>query len=304
MKSMTKFQEALLASAEAQFADVPEDEQIQITPSAEFYKNIPNRKKTFHPLRKAILIAAAVALFVGIAFAAHYITIGNVEVEIYQYPLRAEEIANGATSGNYVVELKFQEDFSDANAPDSIETFYIPTSELLEAADHANCDISNSDYRYNSSLSKEEIEEWNHYYETLPVPEENTLHFYKLFTDRIPENPIYANGEWFVDETQIMFTQTLAKRIPEIYQYTIQYPGEWNPKTVTERLIIGNYEVLSVFVEFDSPDATKHSAYHWFWTNGEYFFSIMADDVDQTFMQELMESVQPIENISAYFEQG
>lgn len=303
MKSLTPFQEALLASAEAQFADVPAEDRIEIQPSPEFYNNRPGKKTSLNPLRKAILIAAAVALFAGIAFAAHYFTMGNVEIEIYQFPLRAEEIANGATAGSYVVELKFQEDFSDANAPDSIETFYIPTSELLEAADHSNCDISNSDYRYNSSLSKEEIEEWNHYYETLPEPEENTFHFYKLFTDRIPENPTYANGEWFVDETQIMFTQTLAKRIPEIDQYTIQYPGEWNPKTVTERLIIGNYEVLSVFVEFDSPDATKHSAYHWFWTNGEYFFSIMAEDVDRAFMQELMESVQPIEDITTYFNQ-
>ena len=303
---MTKFQEALLASAEAQFADVPEEDQIHIIPSAEFYNNIPKGKKTVHPLRRAILIAAALALFVGVAFAAHYFTMENVEIEIYQFPLRAEEIANGATAGNYVIELKFQEDFSDAGAPDSIETFYIPTLEIFENADYSNYEIANNDYRYFSSLSKEEIEERNREYENLPEPGENEFYFYNLFTDRIPENPTYANGEWFVDETQIMFTQKPAKRIPEIDQFTIQYPGEWFPETITERLTIGNYEVLSVFVEYQYPfegETDKHSTYHWHWTNGEYFFSIMAEDVDQTFMQELMESVQPIEDITTYFDQ-
>ncbi len=306
MKSMTPFQEALLASAEDQFADVPAEDQVEIQPSPEFYNSLPRKKKPRNPLRKAILIAAAVALFAGIAFAAHYFTMGDVEVEIYQFPLTAKEIANGATAGSYVVELKFQEDFSDAGAPDSIETFYSPTLEILETADYSHYEISNNDYRYNSSLSKEEIEEWNRYYENLPDPMENESHYYKLFTDLIPENPTYAHGDWSVGENQIMFTQKLAKRNPEIDLFSIQYPGEWHPEAVTQRLIIGNYEVLSVFVEYEYPDeeeAPQHSAYHWFWTNGEYFFSIMAQDVDQTFMQEFMESVQPIENIKVFFDQ-
>ena len=306
MKSRTPFQEALLSSAEDRFADIPEEDQIQMTPSQEFYHSIPGKRKPLSFVRKAILIAAALALFVGVAFAAHYFTLGNTEVEIYQFPLSAEEIANGATAGSYVVELKFQEDFSNAAAPNSIETFYIPTLEILETADYSNYEIANNDYRYFPSFSKEEIEEWNRYYENLTESKENEIHFYKLFTDRIPENPTYAHGDWFVGENQIMFSQNLAKRIPEIDLFSIQYPGEWNPVAITERLIIGNYEVLSVFVEYEYPDeeeATKHSAYHWFWTNGEYFFSVMAEDVDQTFMQELMESVQPIEDIETYFDQ-
>ena len=116
--------EVLLTSAEAQFADVPQEEQIHITPSPGFYDNLPGKKKPLKTFRRAILIAAVLALFAGIAFAAHYFTMGNVGVEIYQFPLRAEEISNGATAGNYVVELKFQEDFSAAGAPDSIETYF------------------------------------------------------------------------------------------------------------------------------------------------------------------------------------
>ena len=64
--------------------------------------------------------------------------------------------------------------------------------------------------------------------------------------------------------------------------------------------------------QFDKPELAYSiigsclevfSAYHWFLTNGEYLFHIMAEDVDRAFMQELMESVQPIEDITTYFDQ-
>lgn len=306
MKSMTKFQEALLASAEDQFADVPAEDQIEIQPSPEFYSNRPGKKKSLKPLRKAILIAAALALFVGIAFAAHYFSMENVEIEIYQFPLRAEEIANGATAGSYVVKLKFPDDFSDAGAPDSIETFYIPTLEIFENADYSNYEIANNDYRYFSSLSKEEIEEHNREYENLPDPGENEFYFYNLFTDQIPENPTFAHGDWYVNGNQITFSQRLAKHIAEGVFYTIQYPGEWLPEAHKELLAIGNYEVLAITVEHHlsfEEEPVRHTSHHWFWSDGEYLFSITARDVDQAFMQEFMESVQPIEDITTYFEQ-
>ncbi|MBR4309088.1 MAG: hypothetical protein IKT58_05790 [Oscillospiraceae bacterium] len=306
MKSMTPFQKALLTSTEAQFADVPEEGQIQIVPSQKFYRNVSGKRMSRRPLRRAILVAAALALFVGSVSAVHYFTMGNVGIEIYQFPLSAEEIANGATAGSYVVKLKFPEDFSDTGAPNSIETFYVPTLEVFEKADYSHYEIANEDYRYFSTLSKEEIEELNREYENLLESGQNEIHFYTPFTDRIPQNPTFAHGEWYVAGNQITFSQRLAKNISEGVFYTIHYPGERHPEAYNELLTIGNYEVLAIAVEHDLPyeeEAYRHTTHHWFWSDGEYLFSIMAQDVDQTFMQEFMESVQPIEDIETYFGQ-
>ncbi len=306
MKSMTPFQEALLAATEAQFADVPEEEQIDIQPSPEFYSNRPGKKKSLKPLRKAILIAAALALFVGIAFAAHFFTLGKTEVEIYQFPLRAEEIANGATAGNYVIELKFQEDFSNPNGPDNIETFYLPTLDVCENADYTDYEVGDGKNRYLPLRSKEEIDELNAWGESDDIsdlPEDAGVIVHCIdYTDQMPENPIDFHADWFVKDQQITFYQRLAKDIPEIDFFSIQIPGDMLPEARTEMLTIGNYEVLSVIAEWQLPwETDRHTTHHWYWTNGEYFFSISADDVDMEFMEQFMESVQPIEDITAYF---
>lgn len=295
MKSMTKFQEALLASAEAQFADVPEDEQIQITPSAEFYNNIPNRKKTFHPLRRAVLIAAALALFVGVAFAAHFFTLGNAEV--YDYPFPADVEACDV----YVI--KFHEEFANFHAPETIKTFYLPTLDVsVETADPGWVKVSDGEKPFYPLLERTDFEDPE-------VPESGG---YIQFADQIPQDPIRFSSGWtlysedYMNSRQITYWQKTAKSVPIGTDfYSIAYPPESCSENQVETLQIGQYEVLSILVDWEGPHShDPHTTTYWFWTDGEYVFQLSADDADVGYMQALMESMEPIEDISAYFAQG
>lgn len=261
MKSMTPFQEALLASAESQFKDVPAEDQIEIQPSPEWYRNRPGRKTHMKPFRKAILIAAAVALFAGVALAAHFYTLGKVDVTagILRCPLTAEEITDGA----YVIDIKFREDFSNSDAPDIIETFYLPTLDVCENAEHKNYEVG--------------------------------------------ENRLVA--DFYLEGQQIHFWQRPAKSVPD--NYPIYYMPDTLPEAQTEMLQIGNYEVLSLSVQWQfhwEGETDRHTDRYWYWTNGEYLFQLSVSDsgttvydTDLAFMQQLMESVKPIEDISSYF---
>ena len=295
MKSMTKFQEALLASAEAQFADMPEDEQIQITPSAEFYNNIPNRKKTFHPLRRAVLIAAALALFVGVAFAAHFFTLGNAEVYDYTFPADVEACD--------VYVIKFHEEFANPDAPETIETFYLPTLDVsLETADPGWVSISDGETHYAPLLEpadfaaiEEDPENWNHLY----------------YADQMPEAPTHFSSGWTLyshdnmESRQITYWQETAKSVPIGTDfYSIAYPPEFYSEKQVETLQVGNHEVLSILVDWEGPHShDPHTTTYWFWTDGEYVFQLSAEDADVSYMQALMESMEPIEDIETYFGQ-
>lgn len=308
MKSLTPFQEALLASTEAQFADVPAEDQVEIQPSPEFYNSRPGKKKSRKPLRKAILIAAAVALFAGIAFAAHYFTLGKVDVTagILKCPLTAEEVTDGA----YVVDIKFREDFSDSNAPDIIETYYLPTLDICKNADYKDYEIGDEKSRYLPLRSKEEIDELNRWAEsdnTSDLSEDTEgIVYFGDFTDQMPEAPEYFHADWFADDQQISFSQKPAKSIPDIDVFSIFYEPDCLPETKTEMLQIGNYEVLSISIEWQFPwegETDRHTTHHWYWTDGAYLFELSVNDTgttvcdtDRSFMQQLMESVQPVDD--------
>ncbi len=289
MEPMTQFQEALLAATEAQFADVPEEELTNIQPIPDFYDHIPGKRKSLKPLGRAILIAAVLALFVGAAFAARFFTLGGMEVR--EFPFTVEEIPNSY----YCLELKFYDDFANKNAPDTIETYYLPTKDLsIESAERIV--VANESKSFN------------------PLLDEETKEFYSgydWYTDRLPENPTDFSVGWShhtdpMDTIgqQIMFDQMLAKQDP-VGLHTIALPRESNPEAKSEFLQINNYEVLSIRIDHDLPFGLgREKTYHWYWTDGDYLFHLMADDVDQDYMQQLMESVQPMEDMTAYLDQG
>ena len=295
MKSLTPFQEALLASAEAQFADVPAEDQVEIQPSPEFYSNRPGKKTSLKPLRKAILIAAAVALFAGIAFAAHYFTLGNVEV--YDYPFPAEVEACDV----YVI--KFHEEFANSHAPETIETFYLPTLDVsVETPDAGWVKVSDGEKTFYPLLERTDFAD--------PEAPENTN--YIQFADQMPQNPTRFSSGWtlysedYMNSRQITYWQKTAKSVPIGTDfYSIAYLPEFCSENQVETLQIGQYEVLSILVDWIGPHAhDPHTTTYWFWTDGDYIFQLSADDADVTYMQALMESMEPIEDISAYFEQG
>ena len=109
---------------------------------------------------------------------------------------------------------------------------------------------------------------------------------------------------------QIYFSQQLAKQIPEVDFFSIQYPSEMLPEARTEILQIGNYEVLTVSIEHQEPyegNGDRHTDHYWYWTDGDYFYSLnisdpelFGQDMPKEYMQKLMESVQPMEDMSPY----
>ncbi len=303
MKSLTPFQEALLAATESQFADVPEEEQIHIHPSQAFYDNIPGKRKPLKPLRKAILVAATLALLIGTALATHFFSVG--EVEVYEWPLETVEKHNMG----YVLELKFQEAFANENAPDAIETYYLPTLDVnRENAMSGSFEVGSDEGRYLPLLRKEEIM-------LIPQEEEDISEDVFIignhFLDQLPRNHTYFHAGWSVDGLQIYFSQKPAKQIPEIDFFSIQYPSEMLPEARTENLQIGNYEVLTVSIEHQEPyegNGDRHTDHYWYWTDGDYFYSLnisdpelFGQDMPKEYMQKLMESVQPMEDMSPYF---
>ncbi len=288
MKSMTPFQEALLAATEAQFADVPEEGEIEIHPSQEFYDNIPGKRKRLTPLRKGILIAAALALLVGATFASQFFTLGDMDVEIYQFPGRLAE----DHPGSHVIELKFHEDFANKNAPDTIETFYLPTKDVsVDTVGYIKVSNGEDDFYPN----------WD--YVAPPHYEPDWV------KNEMPEDPDYFYINWFFDGIQISFTQHTAKSVPNNGFFSIQHPADSLPVAQTEVLEINNYEVLSVAVESQRPyEEERVTSYFWYWTDGDYLFELHVSDTDlivrdikQEYMQQLMESVQPMEDMSPYF---
>ncbi len=284
MKAMTPFQEALLAAAESQFADVPEEEQIEIHPSQEFYDNIPGKRRLRKTLPKAFLIAAALALVVGVTAVYRHLMPG--EPEIFKFSYR--EIDHSPR----FLEIQISEEIAKAGASNYIETYYLPTLDLSpENADYM--EVKKDVLIFRLPVGKG----------SLSIPQGFSC-YSGIYTDRIPSRPNSFYGSWQIHGKTIHFSQSLAKDVsintPFLYLYyddisLLDY--ELEPKIKTETLQIGNHEVLSVLEEYSSP----MQIYHWYWTDGDYIFSLMGEDVEKSYMQQLMESVRPLEDSSTYF---
>ena len=301
MKPITPFQEALLTATETQFADVPEEGEIEIHPSQAFYDHIPGKRRALKPFRKAILIAATLTLLIGTALATHFLSMGKVEV--YEWPLETVEQHNMG----YVLELKFREDFAKEDAPETIETYFLPTLDVCrENAMSGSFEVGSDEGRYLPLLPGEEM----------VLPNEDDLHEGVFISgnhilEQLPREATYLHAGWLVDGLQIYFTQKPAKQIPEVDFFSIQYPLEMLPEARTETLQIGNYEVLSVSIEYQYPyegETDRHTNHYWYWTDGDYFYSLSTNDSDLSvrnisgdYMRQLMESVQPMEDMSPYF---
>lgn len=281
MKSMTPFQEALLTATESQFADVPEEELIHIQPSQDFYKHVPGKRNTLKSIGKAIVIAAALSLLVGAVVADRSFSIGKVEV--FEYPYLLEKGAD-----HYVI--KFTEEIADKNAPEIIKTYYLPTLDVsIPDVDYAS--ISGDGKTFRTLCGNDEL-----------ANEFDNAFDYEWETDQVPRNPIAFYTSWTIDHKQITFRQKPAKRVPVGEDYhSIVFAGSSVPEIQTETLQIGNYEVLSILAEFEEPFTGEPTwRYYWFWTDGAYMFHLTAEDVEKDYMQQLMESVQPLDDKSPY----
>ena len=280
MKPMTPFQEALLTATEAQFADVPEEGEIEIHPSQAFYDHIPGKRRALKPFRKAILIAAALALLVGATFATQFFSLGKVEVEKHIFPVEARDNACD------VFDIVFYDEIANENAPRSIQTYYLPTKDVTV-----------------ENVGIVEVSEDGNVYIPLQYYGEHDYSQYDWYLEHIPENPTGFTADWIIGDRQIMFTQDLAYDIPVGEKFSsIAYPPDNHAVMQAEILEINNYEVLSVEVESDLPfEEGRETVYFWYWTNGDYVFRLLASHADKEYMRQLMESVQPMEDMSPYF---
>lgn len=284
MKALTPFQNALLTATESQFDDVPEEDQIHILPSQEFYNSVPGKRKSLTPLRKVILIAASLSLLVAAVVASQSFSLGKVEVEKYIFPVEAgDDVCD-------VYDIVFYDEIANEDAPKSIQTFYFPTKDV--SVENANWVRVSENVQTFQSFQR--------------IPDDLDDSQYDWYLDHFPENPTRVSAEWYIDGQQMMFSQNLAYDVPVGEKYwSIAYPPEVHAVMQAEVLEISNFEVLSVEVESDIPfQEGRETFYYWYWTNGDYVFQLIAENVDKEYMQQLMESVQPVEDTSPYLGEG
>ena len=128
----------------------------------------------------------------------------------------------------------------------------------------------------------------------------------------MPDDPTSFSSGWtlysedYTTSRQITYWQQPAKKVPIGTDdfYSIAYPPEFYSEKQVETLQIGSHEVLSILVDWEEAHShDPRTTTFWFWTDGEYIFQLSADDADAGYMQSLMESIQPIEDIETYFGQ-
>ena len=261
---MNPLQEALIESMNREFSDVPAEQELD-------FPTLHLVKRPVHTLRRCLLIAAAVLLLAGIAFATHNFSLDTrVETCIYGAP----EIDGASSSYHFT----FRKDIVGPNAPDEIETFMLPTA--IVSKDMLNL--------YQCRL-RDEDSTWMAASQDSPL--DGKIQSFHL--------------EWYVDGSQIYFKQrtTISVNTDEPLNY---YFPEMNSdvKVSYETVTIGAYEVFCFHVDYSACERYSNTPAPidrwWFWTDGDYLYELYCEG-SQEKMQQLFESIASLdENVYSY----
>ncbi len=267
---MTPFQKALLESTETQFDNVPEEAAIDIIPTPQFTREAQRIGKK-HRLRKTLrrvgLVAAVFVLLIGTVLAVKLFPDWGAP-ELSQFSMHMED-----GSENFHIKMDFDESFVSPDAPDHIETYYMPTI----------------------IVSPETVVPGNTYFESST----STYHPFFLEDNPYPGNTmpedaiIETNYCWNIDGNWISFSQCSLKR-GKIRGRQWVYSAEHHPQVNTETFTIDSYDIFCITIESDYGPV-----YIWFWTDGDYLFSLYSASEDMT---ELLRSIRPMEDMSPYLE--
>ncbi|MBE6927350.1 MAG: hypothetical protein E7467_02480 [Ruminococcaceae bacterium] len=261
MNNLSPFQKALLQSVNDSFCDVPCDAHASLAahPACTIKRD--------RLVRRLALIAAAVLLMGSIVFAAVRFSLdAQVESEIYTIP------EYSVTNQRH--DITFKGAVADADAPDEIEVFMLPTAIVSATTiDAGACYLENGEYCW------------------YPARQEGTP---------IIENIRDFHMEWTVDDSQVSFFQQTAKSVkPDQPLISVHYDADAKVKYSEETITIGDTEIFCFIEDFSECDWEGSVNRFWFWTDGDYLYMLQsALSTEQ--MQQMFESLAPAEDILGY----
>lgn len=284
MKELSPFQRALLEANSKTFADIPDEEHTDLIPSGKFEARVQTigkkRSSLRRYLRRGLIAAAAVFLLAGVTFAAVRFSLsGKVEKSIYNIP--EYEVQNAR------YDISFQKDIAATDAPDEIQVYMLPTALVSpEDLSMAYCYLEDED---------------NAWYPHCMDMENNHPIDGKLQT---------IHTEWSLNGYQVTFTQRTAASVkPGDTVVSIHTAADEQLRTSYETITLGEYEFFcfttdfSAFEEFSEMEDPVSR--FWFWTDGYYLYELLCSPgVTQNQMQQIFESIAPVEDINDYLSLG
>lgn len=287
MKPLTPFQRALLDSTARQFDDVPDEEHIDITPTRNFSRKVEHIGHRLHmgvTLRRGLIAAILIVALVGSAFAAYYVAgLGETDVSLFSY-------VTDDGSENVEIRVQFNDEFALSDAPETIETYYLPTLDVsIDTVEPGSVfleDGTQAFYPFLEEVQRTYLDDMEAYSE--------------IYNHRI-EAPTSFNASWSAGDNQILFTQQTARSVATDKALAkLVYPKSWNPEVEIETITVDGFEVLSVVSTANWGEDLGLSYTWWFWTDGSYLYYLHVSNADTAYMAELLRSVQPAENINEY----
>ncbi len=293
---MNPFEKALLQAVNDDFSHVPPEEELDFPPI--------HMGKTAGTaiLRRCLLAATACVLLFGGVLAAYAIRypIGPVTVETDISKILPIQVDEEYANNNRYYNLTFTEDMIFPNAPDIIETYYLPTYGVsANTLDLSNCWISNTTggvYRPFANLYFVHTGEGDGafvtYEDLMPNPsQENIL--------KILEAPTCGAYQWEENhyESVISFHQYPARRVAGELGFNLIFSADSPEHPSWETIEIDEYSIFTFNVEYgqSTPGTEPEDQIlrHWYWTNGEYLFYLCAAYSTEE-MTELFRSVKPV----------
>lgn len=268
---MTPFQKALLESTASQFDNVPEEAEIDIVPTPQFTREAQHIGKQ-HRLRKTLrrvgLVAVVFVLLVGTVLAGKLFPDWG-KPEMSQFSMHMED-----GSENVHIRMDFNESFVSPDAPENIETFYMPTLEVSpENVVPGSCFV--------------EYSGGGAYY---PFLKENDPYEGNIKLDKEIFDTLFCwdRGYDFLTYSQIALNNDRNNGIQWVHS------KENEPQYETKTIEVDGYDVFCVAIH-----STYGTTHIWFWTDGDYLFSLQSGQADMT---DLLRSMQPMEDMSPYLE--
>lgn len=277
---MNAFEKALLQAVNDDFSHVPAEEELN-TPPISMKKAVAR-----NVLRRSLLVAVICVLLTGTVLAAYVIQyrIGQVDIEtdatkIFSFVSESDD------DGNNYHQITFTENFANPNAPDKIETFYLPEVDVRDVElSKPYWSVSSTDYGYYQPFADSQLE----YNETDPKDYEKIL--------AAPAR-VYYTWNAFVGD-QISFSQSLAKEAVDGTSFmTMSYARDGGATAYTETVEIDGYSIFAFNIDWSEKEIAEGEygavSRNWFWTDGDYVF-VLESRLSMEEMTELFRSVHPV----------
>ena len=292
---MTQFEKALLQAVNDDFSHVPPEEELDFAPIT------VKKGVKISPLRRFLLVAAVCVLMIGGVLAAYAVRypIGEVTVETDISKILPIQVDEEYANNNRYYNLTFTEEILFPNAPETIETFYLPTYGIsADTLRLPNCCISNTNGVYRPFANLYFVQhgdgegEFVTYEDLMPNPSQENI-------AKILAAPTCAGYQWVENhhESYIYFDQYPARRVADGMGFNLVFSADSPEQPSWETIEIDEYNIFTFNIDYDQgssyQDSEAHTVRHWYWSNGEYLFNLLAV-CSMEEMTELFRSVKPV----------